>query len=612
MQLSASLRDVHKRMWNEIHLFFCYMGFQEDAGWEERLKRKSLIERVPSLVVVTPSPSCSSESPPPLKDPGLSLEEEHEDEDSEDSGRITPKADEDLSQMNEGTGSECGTLSDDTDSDLLRSDFKMLARPGSTTSSTGTVSSGNSTLTLTAGGTPVTPSSAILPGKTAMTTTTGASLPQPDVIPDVQQLQIIRTKGSSGGGPKLDVSMEYYSLDTVVLLGPSSGEDTKTDTLKKNKKKEDCAVEGGNENSHMGLQSPNPLGSATSGKVRGARVVLDANGEIIFASETLRRKRKPKVSFDPGSAVKTMDYDNCSTYGRVRESVYDRIRKESNQSNPEKDEKLYECIEEIRRQNMNKVPLILEEQRLLNELRAGGSLLERENCGSESRPSSASSNSSARSALAQRYANRPPMTPPSKEGSPSSGAKVNVLLETDLDSAIPPSMPDLKNLPKIKDRLKRNESYRIANKDDIPGGPQSRTSPSPPPPSLHHPNTGGLNNTTLPQLKASPLGTNNLNGNNNKFLSGISRRMSFSSHNNNNILNNEISPDGNLHLNKKRDILEEDPAFIAQILNMNNTSAKSPNANPFSSRITLSKLALSQDDRPSFLRRGKLFYTDIW
>jgi len=556
----------------------------QDAGWEERVKRKSVIERVPSLVVVTPSPSCSSESPPPLKDPGLSSEE------SEDSGRITPKA-EDFEgiMMIRNEGSECGTLSDtDDSSELLLLRPNKSGRPGSTGSST------DSTLTLTEKP----------PGKEMSTTSTNTStsLPRPDVIPDVQQHQVQKIVRI---GPKLDVSREYYSLDTV-LLGSSLGEERRDDLSKMN----DNELKDKSDHGEINCSSSVTQGSAISGKVRGARVVLDANGEIIFASETLRRKKKPKVSFDPGSAVKTVDYEICPTYGRARESVYDRLRKDS-ASGKEDNEKLYECIEEIRRQNMNKVPLILEEQRLLNELRAGGSVLSTPNSYNSFDKENTSRSSSAASSNRSHYATRPPLSPPvennnSNGSSPSHRAKVNVLLETDLDSAIPPSMPDLKNLPKIKDRLKRNESYRIANPDDVPL-PPTRTSPSPPSPNIVTTHSGKLS----PGIPGYPK---QLSPSNNKVIS--SRRMSFSSPSKISSCSNgdsSSSPNGNLHLNKKRDILEEDPTFIAQILNLSTNSAKSPvQSNPFSSRITFSKLALSQEDRPSFLRRGKLFYTDIW
>ena len=428
------------------------------------MKRKSLIERVPSLVVVTPSPSCSSASPPPLKDPGLVLESSQE---APEDGRPSPMPD----SIN--NDSESGTLSD-TDSDKINHEIPRA-------SSSSTLSSSNSTQTLT---------------------NCPTTLPRPDVIPDVQ---VIRTMPI----PKLDIGQQYFSLDTV-LLG-SSEEEHHHDSSSSNESK-------------MNLQP------ATSGKVRGARVVLDANGEIIFSSETLRRKRRHKVSFDPGTAVKPPGYDKGSTYSRIRDSIYDRIIRKDSGDN----EKLYECIEEIRRHNLKESDAILLEKSSYDTL-----TLPRD---SERKIESASSSPHS-------------LTSPQR-------AMVNVLLETDLDSAIPPVMPELKTLPKIKDRLKRNESYRIATDEIPPRAPQISPSTSP-----------------------SPLHMNNNN-----------KRMS---------LNN---------MNKKRDIPEEDPAFIQQILNFSNSQnsslRKSPDA--FNRSITLSKLALSPDDRPSFLRRGKLFYTDIW
>ncbi|CAG7831987.1 unnamed protein product [Allacma fusca] len=411
----------------------------EDTGWEERVKRKSLIERVPSLVVITPSPSCSSGSPPPLKDPGLVL-----DHDESDSGRQTPRGD-------FSNDSETCTLSD-TDSDRPEVKLSDIPRPSSTNS---TASSSNSTRTLT---------------------NCPTTLPQPDVIPDVQ---VIRTIPVS----KLDIGKEYYSLDTVLL--------------------------GSSEEDHHDVQSNEAktnLSPAVSSKVRGARVVLDANGEIIFSSETLRRKRRHKVSFDPGDAVKQQEYGSGSNYARIRESVYERIRKDTN-------EKLYECIEEIRRHNLQASDASFQQKSRM--------------CTSPSSDSPDLKNN---------------LSPNNRSTGIRDRAKINVLLETDLDSAIPPVMPELKTLPKIKDRLKRNESYRIAT-DEIP--------PRPP---LH-----SLN----------------------------SKRMSLPQN------------------NKKRDIPEEDPVFIQQILNMsNNAHCNSPRSPTESlNRITLSKFALSPDDRPSFLRR---------
>lgn len=589
----------------------------------ERVKRKSLIEPVPCMVVVTPSPSCSSESPPPLKDPGvlkLHLVDDGIECDSEldSAGRLTPKA-EDLFTTNE---SECGTLSD-TDSDrrteVRLSDIAVKKRSTSSTSSTGTASTTNSTLTLT--------SCAVGAGGGGV-----GGLPQPDVIPAdavVQQMQIIRTAKTT---PRLDTNKEYYSLDTV-LLGSfeeeqqrkSQGEGkgaTENGTLltKKEKVKEiscptpPASVVGGKEVSMNGV--------ATSGKVRGARVVLDANGEIIFSSETLRRKRKQKVSFDPGSAVKSPDYDSNSTYARVRESVYDRIRKE-----PGEQEKLYECIEEIRRHNLKPRDPFQEAQQLKQE-KNGKNLTPMVNgsgtANGERSGSSASISSSVGSSSSPAKSCSSTPDPHNSSGG---------LLETDLDSAIPPVMPDLKNLPKIKDRLKRNESYRIANTDDIPppsASPTSSSSVTPTPPAT---------NGTATNPSRSPLSPLHLNRNG---LSSLAKRMSLTSPTRHGISSHHrMSSPTPLHLNKKRDIPEEDPNFIQQIFSMNTAAnnqlngsggtqngnmsnnhhnhhslLKSPldnsnNSSP-SSRITLSKFNLSAEDRPSFLRRGKLFYTDIW
>lgn len=159
---------------------FCTLSLsqgEEEAEEEEerdRVARKSLIEPVPSLVVVTPSPN--PQSPPPLKDP---TEEEEEEEDS-DSGRITPRVGDDLD-------TPTGTISSDTDSEMRAELGVLEARPGS--------SSGDSevsTMTLTEG----------------EEAAAAAALPRPDVIPSI----VIRTRG---GGPKLVVGQEYCSLDTV-------------------------------------------------------------------------------------------------------------------------------------------------------------------------------------------------------------------------------------------------------------------------------------------------------------------------------------------------------------------------------------------------------------
>lgn len=588
-----------------------YILLKEDIGLlEERVKRKSLIERVPSMVVVTPSPSCSSGSPPPLKDPCPVLQLTDDGsvstcaEDSEhDSGRLTPKA-EDLFTTNE---SECGTLSD-TDSDrrleVRLSDIAMKKRStGSSTDSTGTASTSNSTLTLT--------SSALTNGPV------GAGLPQPDVIPAdavVQQLQIIRTAKAT---PRLDTNKEYYSLDTVLLSSfdeelhkkniaeqTSSSSNEAISIPKKSNKQQVSSPIPTPQSPPSAQMNGNAMGVATSGKIRGARVVLDANGEIIFSSETLRRKRKQKVSFDPGSAVKSPDYDSNSTYARVRESVYDRIRKD-----PGEQEKLYECIEEIRKHNLKPRDPFTEAQQMRQEQNGQVSCSERSG-------SSASMSSS---------------TP---EPHNSSGG----LLETDLDSAIPPVMPDLKNLPKIKDRLKRNESYRIANTDDVP--PASGSGSNTPTP------TPGGKPSSTPSPSRSPLSPLHQHLNRNG-LSSLAKRMSLTSPSRHPSLtssNNRMSSPTPLHLNKKRDIPEEDPNFIQQMFSMNtavnnqlntnrtNNSShnnhngsishghllKSPSDNHNSSssspssKITLSKFTLSAEDRPSFLRRGKLFYTDIW
>lgn len=559
---------------------------------EERVKRKSLIERVPSMVVVTPSPSCSSGSPPPLKDPGtvLHLVERNSSSAAEDSqsesGRLTPKAD-DLFTTNE---SECGTLSD-TDSDrrteVRLSDIAMKKRStgSSSTSSTGTASTNNSTLTLT-----------------SCAMSAGSGLPQPDVIPAdavVQQLQIIRT---SKGTPRLDANKEYYSLDTV-LLGSFEEEHLKKKSLD-SLNSDDQSVPKSTE-TRKGVTSPTPTGlpnnasngPATSGKIRGARVVLDANGEIIFSSETLRRKRKQKVSFDPGSAVKSPDYDSNSTYARVRESVYDRIKKDTGDP-----EKLYECIEEIRRHNLKPrdpfldVPEIKQDRSDHNS-----SKNEVDRCGS-SGSSTLSSSSPSKSCS----------TPDHASG----------LLETDLDSAIPPVMPDLKNLPKIKDRLKRNESYRIANTDDIPASSSDSTSPAGEKTTPPGSKLGKLINE-----RRSPLSPLHLNRNG---LSSLAKRLTLTSPPSS---NGRVPPPATsptpLHLNKKRDIPEEDPNFIQQVFTMNTAANNQLNSSNISnggstnhsllrspldnsSRVTLSKFTLSAEDRPSFLRRGKLFYTDIW
>ncbi|CAL8134726.1 unnamed protein product [Orchesella dallaii] len=554
----------------------------EDPSLEERVKRKSLIERVPSLVVVTPSPSCSSGSPPPLKDPGIVLHLECGEDSEHDSGRITPKA-EDLFTTNE---SECGTLSD-TDSDrraeVRLSDIAIKKRStSSTSSSTGTASTSNSTLTLT--GCPLSNSS---------------GLPQPDVIPDaVQQLQIIRTSKTT---PKLDTNKEYFSLDTVLLgsfeeehvgkMSQNSDEDAnglvpKTHPGKQsgNDGKKGAISSPSNNNSNS--QPGGNLGVATSGKVRGARVVLDANGEIIFSSETLRRKRKQKVSFDPGSAVKSPDYDSNSTYSRVRESVYDRIRKDKNDP-----EKLYECIEEIRRHNLQPRDPFLDVNQLKLERNNKSVSNEMERCMSSASATSTSSSSS-----------------PSKSSSTPDHSK---LLETDLDSAIPPVMPDLKNLPKIKDRLKRNESYRIANTDDAAAAAAAAAAGG---------KVNGIggssssNSSTPTPTNRSPLSPLHLNRNGSAV-----KRLSLTSP----PTTNGSTP---LHLNKKRDIPEEDPNFIREMFSMNSAANNQLNSSlnngggnnhhnnqlggllrspleSLSSRITLSKFTLSPDDRPSFLRR---------
>ncbi|OXA53051.1 Wiskott-Aldrich syndrome protein family member 2 [Folsomia candida] len=495
---------------------------KDDTDLEARVKRKSLIECVPSLVVVTPSPTLSgSDSPPPLKDPTFSNECSEEDSDR-DSGRITPKA-EDFSTTND---SECGTLSD-TDSEI-RSEL----RPSSTASSTG---SGNSTMTLTS-------------AAAMVVTATASILPQPDVIPDVQ---IIRTKGA----PKLDVSREYFSLDTVLL---NSSVEEERRVLAQNgdimtKQHSPAAETSSNPSPSGSLQRvQSPPGSATSGKIRGARVVLDANGEIIFASETLRRKKRPKVSFDPGSAVKTMDYDNfATTYGRIRESVYDRIVKKD--VDGKENEKLYECIEEIRKQNLRHPYLHLQEEKSIAEIHTESMNLKNNNnleeIGAESNGRCSSTSSNCSSVASSRYASRPPLSPPKDDNDEITKAKNNILLlETDLDSAIPPSMPDLKNLPKIKDRLKRNESYRMANTDEEAAANARRPSPT---------NSNNANNASSRPALLSLSSPHLRMTMNNK----LNRRMSFASSKDN-------SPHGNLHLNKKRDILE-DPGKAAFFLLIN-------------------------------------------
>lgn len=386
--------------------------------------------------------------------------------------------------------------------------------------------------------------------------------------------------------------------------------------------------------------SPGDRGeSRSSSKIRGARVVLDGNGEIIFASETLRRKRRHKVSFDPGSAVKTLDYDDfdAPTYGRLlRESVYDRILKKGEEGGWKgvvygerslfirfigfvgTSEKLYETIEEIRKQNLRPIHSYSH----LTEEKSGDEGGRGANQSYEVRCSSSSSNTSESSS---RLGCRPPISLPTEQE--------RILLETDLDSGIsdllllPPKMSDLKNLPKIKDRLKRNESYRMANTDEernagvgVPNG-SLRRSPTHSNPPIHPRPT--LLSLLSPQLRMNSAKTN--------------RRMSFSSSGTGLVSNSNGSHcNGNLHLNKKRDILEEDPVFIAQILNATQANSqpvswngrKSPGAcnsggggsvgysnsnfgHPDQIQ-TLSKLALSPEDRPTFLRRGKLFYTDIW
>lgn len=595
---------------------------------EERVKRKSLIERVPSLVVVTPSPSCSSESPPPLKDPGVALTPTDDGsfaEDSEpESGRLTPKA-EDLFTTNE---SECGTLSD-TDSDrrteVRLSDIAVKKRSTSSTSSTGTASTSNSTLTLT--------SCAISAGGTSG----GGGLPQPDVIPAeavVQQMQIIRTAKAT---PRLDTNKEYYALDTVLL---GSFEEELLNNKKSHSEQQQLnrnSIESSN-NALVTIKSkdvtspptpattqngttgtiPNTNGVATSGKIKGARVVLDANGEIIFASETLRRKRKQKVSFDPGAAVKSPDYDSNSTYARVRESVYDRIKKD-----PGEQEKLYECIEEIRKHNLKPRDPFLEAQQLKQE-KNGNAFGSNESSNGTSGSSASLSSSSLDSSSPLKSASSTP------DHHNSSGG----LLETDLDSAIPPVMPDLKNLPKIKDRLKRNESYRIANTDDIPRAvpPSTPISPSR--------MSNGSNVVKENNHNRSPLSPLHLNRNG---LSSLTKRMSLTGSTRPLSDNRRMSSPTPLHLNKKRDIPEEDPNFIQQIFNMNtaannqvnnhhsngvmqnsmngsntnnrsNSLLKTPtdHSSSPSSRVPLSKFTLSAEDKPSFLRRGKLSFTDIW
>jgi len=510
----------------------------EDSGWEERVKRKSLIELVPVLTVVTPSPSCSSESPPPSShrdDPmtcSITSEEMSLplDDDDSDSGRITPKAEE----LHTGSSENLSDGGNTTDS----SDMKLC-----------TSSNSSSTLTMTS-----------------------CTLPRPDVIPDVQ---IIRTKGVT---PKLDVNREYFSLDTV-LLGSSGEEQSRScqkqqifsrsdddDEAKMDNKRSgsscsDCSEQ---RKTKVSATNGNSMGVATSGRVRGARVVLDANGEIIFSSETLKRKRRQKVSFDPGSAVKNAEYDAISNYSRTtRESVYDVIKKPN--------EKLYECIEEIRKQNLKaKDPFMNLESEESTVPTSGGSVT------TERASSSASNGSSG--------------TISSSCSSSTGRAKVNILLETDLDSAIPPEMPELKNLPKIKDRLKRNESYRIANTDEIQEQKNRKKI------------DGGA-------ARRSPLSLLHYNEKNHL-------KMKF--------LGSGFEP------NKKRDIPEEDPVFVQQMLNAaastngsSNTGTansngnspggvKSPISSPMRRQSPLSKFALTPEDKPSFLRRGKLFRTDIW
>lgn len=593
---------------------------QEDPGLEEIIKRKSLIERIPSLVVVTPSPSCSSGSPPPLKDPaGYNILQRDRDRadtttpsyDTEDSdgGRLTPKAD-DLLTTNE---SECGSETE-TDSDrkteVRLSDIAVKKRSSSSTSSVDTASTSNSTLTLTSS--PVHDASG-----------SGGNLPRPDVIPAdavVQQMKIVRTNEIS---TRLDTSKDYYSLDTV-LLGSLDEEELcrHYDDSSKTNPEESPKANGNavgnavacNENGPktgnnlIGKNKTKDKDAPHTSEVRqGARVVLDANGEIIFSSETLRRKRRQKVSFDPGSAVKSPNYNLNSTYARVRESVYDRLKKDT--VNPEK---LYECIEEIRRHNLKprdpyqEVHDSAEKQQQKPTPEMNGQLRKNSNPTSPGPGDRSGSSASVSS------------------GCTSSDAG---LLETDLDSTMPPVMPDLKNLPKIKDRLKRNESYRIANTDEVGSSSSSVSSV------ISGSTSASARLFKGEKLSRPPLSSSAHSNNRN----GLPRLKLLAS-----------PPSTTALLTKKRDILEEDPKFIKQIFSMNNSTnnslrsngvlhgrSPSPASNSPSggggvgrlisnqlggiigspdsaSKGTLSKFSLTLEDKPSFLRRGKLSFTDIW
>lgn len=315
MECAMLLRRIYRMLMNSIFLI------KDDVGWEERVKRKSLIEIVPSMVVVTPSPSCSLNggSPLPLKECGAALE--HEDSGSED--RLTPKVETDTSNE-----SETATLSDnDIDigddvnmcepPDIPPRDHVSSSNSNSSCSSNATISSSNN-------------QNCQNDGRLATThPCSNCLLPKPDVIPDVQQLQIIRTSTT----PKLKSGQDYVALENVHIESINVG---KHQNASSSESLDSTEGKLGNNNSSI---------PGVSSKIRGAKVVLDPNGEIIFSSETLRRKKRQKISFDPGASVKPTEYDK-SSYNRVRESIYERLR-------PDKvDNEIYECIEKIRQHNL--------------------------------------------------------------------------------------------------------------------------------------------------------------------------------------------------------------------------------------------------------------------